>query len=64
MIEFGGKRRSDPEGNFAPMKWVNIKDLWYHKAASARYGQHRSFDFAWRLGKEISPLVQCPEFQK
>jgi hypothetical protein len=22
-------RRAYPEGQFAPMKWVNIKDLWY-----------------------------------
>ncbi len=25
-------RRAYPEGQFAPMKWVNIKDLWYNRA--------------------------------
>ncbi len=26
-------RRAYPEGQFAPMKWVNIKDLWYNSAS-------------------------------
>jgi hypothetical protein len=56
-------RRAYPEGQFAPMKWVNIKDLWYNrrrtnierpeKRNARSGGSGRSFLSAetWSLGK-------------
>ncbi len=35
MLPHRASRRAYPEGQFAPMKWVNIKDLWYYLARAA-----------------------------
>jgi hypothetical protein len=35
-------RRAYPEGQFAPMKWVNIKDLWYELSRSEAFGYSHS----------------------